>query len=336
MPSTTPLLSTFTVKELTDSLTYVWAEQMKHVESNARQLFKVENIGQNQGTEKIYKERDSETFARSKPEGQDVAQVQAGIGYEKTLRLKRFGAEIKVTEEDIKYNKYQDVMDDFKNLSGFVTRRMEKDLTSIFTFCTATSYVNMDGQTVNIATGDGAALVSASHLTAFSGVGYSNVITGNPVFSEANLAIAENVGTTQVVSNYGEQRNCDFNTIVTSNYPTVTNLVSQVLQSNAQISAPNAEVKNVYKAKYKHVILPYLARTATDAVDTAKKNYWGLVAAGTWNGRLAIWEEENLRMPAPGNNLIDGHADVLSFGVRGGYDIGALSGLGVLWSPNAS
>lgn len=336
MTATTPNLATFTVKEFTDSVQRVWDEQLKQVESNARQLFKVEMIGQNQGTEKIYAEYDKQTFARAKNEGQNVAKVQSGVGYEKTLRLKRFGAEIDVTEEEIKYNKYQKVMTDIKNLSGFVTRRQEKDLTSIFTFCTATSYVNMDGQTVNIATGDGVALVSASHLTAFSGVGYSNVITGNPVFSESNLEVAELVGTTQVVNNYGEQRTIDFNTIVTSNYPAVVNLVSRVLQSNAQISAPNAEVVNVYRSKYKHVILPYLARTATDAYDSAKKNYWGLVAAGTWNGHLAIWEEENLRMPTPTNNLMDGHADVMSFGVRGGYDIGVLSGQGVLWSANAS
>lgn len=194
----------------------------------------------------------------------------------------------------------------------------------------------MDGQVVDLTTGDGTSLVSASHLTAFSGVGYSNVITGNPVFSESNLEVAELVGTTQVVNNYGEQREINFNKIVTSNYPAVVNLVKRVLQSNAQISAPNAEVLNVYKSKYDHVVLPYLARSASGAYDANKKNYWGLVAAGEWNGYLCIWEEENLRTPSLGNNLVDGHADVLTFGVRGGYDIVAVSGQGVLWSANAS
>lgn len=334
----TPNLATFTTKDLSDFAQRFFVDTMQKVEPMARKLFKFDPIGMNQGTEKLYQEFDMQTFARAKPEGQNTAKVQAGTGYTKLARLKRVGSEIDITEEELKYNKYPDVIAKLKNLSGFVRYRQELDLTHRFTFCTATSYVNMDGQVVDITTGDAAALVSASHLTAFSGVGYSNVITGVPVFSEANLAVAELVGTTQVVNNYGEKRLMVFDKLVCADFPAVFNLMRQVIQSTAQISAPNAAVKNVYEAKYDIIKLPYLATTALGLPDTAKKNYWGLVSTGTngWNGYLAVWEEENMRTPAPGNNLIDGHADVQTFGVRGGYDIVALSGQGVLWSANAT
>lgn len=290
----------------------------------------------NQGTEKLYQEFDMQTFARAKGEGVNTAKVQAGTGYTKLARLKRIGAEIDITEEEMKYNKYPQVINKMKNLSTFVRQRQEIDLTHRIGFSTATSMVNMDGQVVDLTTGDAVALQSASHLTAFSGVGYSNVITGNPVFSEANLAIAELVGATQVVSNYGEKRVMDFNILFCADYPAVHNLMRQVIQSTAQIAAPNAAVLNVYNAKYEIVKLPYLATTATGAYDSAKRNYWGLCAAGEWNAYLAIWEEENLRSPAPGNNLEDGHADVSTFGVRGGYDIAVVSGQGILISANAT
>lgn len=336
MIASTTNLATFTTKDLSDFAERFFVNNLEKIKPMARQLFRVDPIGTNQGTEKLYQEFDMQTFARAKPEGQATAKVQAGTGYTKLARLKRIGAEIDITEEELKYNKYPEVINKLKNLSGFVRQRQEADLTHRFTFSTATSYVNMDGQVVDITTGDGVALVSASHLTAFSGIGYSNVITGNPVFSEANLAIAELVGATQVVNNYGEKREIGFNTLVCADYPAVFNLMRQVIQSTAQIAAPNAGVENVYEAKYNIVKLKYLATTATTAYDSAKKNYWGLVAAGEWNGYLAVWEEENLRTPSTGNNLVNGHTDVWTYGVRGGYDIVAVSGQGVLWSANAS
>lgn len=336
MIATTTNLATYTTKDLSDFAERFFVDTLKKVEPVARQLFIVDPIGMNQGTEKLYQEFDMQTFARAKGEGVNTAKVQAGTGYTKLARLKRIGAEIDITEEEMKYNKYPQVINKMKNLSTFVRQRQELDLTHRLTFATATSYVNMDGQVVDITCGDAAALQSASHLTAFSGVGYSNVITGNPVFSETNLAIAELVGVTQVVSNYGEKRVMNFNKLFCADYPAVHNLMRQVIQSTAQIAAPNAAVTNVYLAKYDIVKLPYLATTATGAYDSAKKNYWGLVAAGEWNGYLAVWEEENLRSPSAGNNLVDGHADVMTFGVRGGYDIAVVSGQGLLLSANAT
>lgn len=194
----------------------------------------------------------------------------------------------------------------------------------------------MDGQTVSTVTGDGLALVSASHTLAFSSTTYSNNVSGDPVLSETNLAAAELLASTNILSNYGDKRVMNFNKLVIADYPTNINLARQILQSTAQISAPNAGVENVYKAKYDLVVLPYLATTATGAYNSAKKNYWFLVAAGQWNGYLVMWEEARMLTPAPGNNLVDSHADVWTYGTRIGYGIGTVSGTGVIGSLNAS
>ncbi len=336
--ATTTLLSTLTVSDFTDIVRREWATNPARVTPMAKQLFQFDPIGNSRGSEKLYQEYDTQTFARFKGEGANVSKAQAGTGFSKLARLQRYGVEIDITFEERMYNQYESVRTKITDLSGFGAQRQEIDLTHRLTFSTATSYVNMDGQTVDISTGEtsATALASATHALAFTSVTYNNIITGSPVFSEANLAIAELVGATQSYNNYGEKRVYNFNKLFIADYPAVRNLARQILQSDAQISAPNAEVINVYKAKYDLVVLPYLASTATGAYDSAKKNYWGLVAAGQWNCYLAEWEAENLLTPTPGNNLVDSHSDVWTYGVRIGYSIACVSARGLLISNNAS
>jgi hypothetical protein len=334
--ATTTQLSTLTVRDFTDLTRRTFVDNPEKITPMARQLFKVDSVGTGNGTEKLYQEYDTGTFAKFKGEGENVSKTQAGSGYNVLARLKRYGVEIDITFEERMYNQYESVKQKLINLSNFGVHRQELDLTHRLTFSAATSYVNMDGQTVTITVGDGLALASASHTLASATGTYSNIITGSPVFSEANLAIAELVGSTNVLSNYGDKRVFNFNKLFIADYPAVRNLARQVLQSDAQISAPNSEVINVYKAKYELVVLPYLATTATGAYDSAKKNYWGLVAAGQWNAYLAEWEPENLVTPSVGNNLVDAHSDVWTYGVRIGYDIAIVSGRGILISNNAS
>lgn len=329
-------LQTITQKDFTDLVARTFVSPAKKVTPMARQLFMVDPVGEGNGVERLYQEYDGETFAKTKTEGAAVSKAKAGHGYDKRARLKRFGIEIDITEEERKYNKYPEVINKLTSLASFGTQRQELDLTHRFTFAGATSYVNRDGDTIDITTGDSLALISASHTLAFSSTTYSNLVSGSPVFSSTSLESAQTLASTQIFSAFGEKRVMDFNTIVTADYPTVVNEVRRQLQSTAQVSAVNAGVVNVFLAQYKHVILPYLATTASGAYDSAKKNYWFLVAAGQWQGMLAEWEPERLVTPSAGNNLVDGHSDVWTYGVRIGYDIACVTGKGVIGSLNAS
>jgi hypothetical protein len=329
-------LQTITQKDFTDLVARTFVSPAVKPTPVARQLFMVDPVGEGNGVERLYQEYDSETFAKTKTEGAAVAKARAGHGYDKRARLKRFGIEIDITEEERKYNKYPEVIRKLTSLAEFGTQRQELDLTHRFTFAGATTYVNRDGDTIDISTGNSLSLVNASQTLAFSSVTYSNNVSGNPVFSSTSLEAAQTLAATQIFSAFGEKRVMNFNTIVTADYPTVINEVRRQLQSTAQVSATNAGVVNVFLAQYKHLILPYLATTASGAYDSAKKNYWFLVAAGQWQGMLAEWEPERLVTPSPGNNLVDGHSDVWTYGVRIGYDIACVTGKGVIGSLNAS
>ncbi len=335
-PASNTQLRIDSMKDLSDVVSRMFLDSPSKIKPQARQLFNLESVPNNTGSSRLLEEYDSQTFAKNKPEGVDAKKAKAGTGYTKMAFLKRYGIEIDITWEMRKTGKLNQIKRSLVDLTNFCVHRQELDLSHRFAFANATSMVNMDGDVVDLTVGDGKALIDSAHTLAFSALTYSNQVSGNPVFSQSALEQAETMGTSDILSNFGEKRVMNFDTIVTSDYPSVVNAVKTLMQATAGVSAPNEGVPNVYEAKYKHVVLPYLATTATGARDANKKNYWFLLASQEWSGYVVEWETENLVTPTAGNNLEDGHADVWTYGVRGSWDTVIVSGRGVIGSLNAS
>ena len=59
---------------------------------------------------------------------------------------------------------------------------------------------------------------------------------------------------------------------------------------------------NVYKEKYRHIVLPRLATTANGAVDTSKSKYWFLASTADSDFYLSVLEAPYLKSPSDGNN----------------------------------
>jgi hypothetical protein len=96
---------------------------------------------------------------------------------------------------------------------------------------------------------------------------------------------------------------------------------------------------NIYQNKYKHLVLPQLATTATGAVDSTKRKYWFLASLGMgMNGLQAYygeWEAPNMKPTS--SNMENPHTDVFSYGVRAGYGFTFVSGRGIIGSfPTSS
>jgi len=338
---TTGLLNTVTLSEFTDLVEKEFALNQEMVTTgNAQRLFILDDITDHTGNTRRYDEVDTETFGSLKREGEDAVKANVGIGYSKTLTLKRIAKEIVITFEMRRYNKAPEVASQITSLVHFCPQRTELDLTHILTFASATSYTDMDGESVTTTTGDGLALLSAVHTLSFSSSTYRNRVNGDPVFSQGGLEAAEELAVTNVLSNFGERRVKRFNAIISGDDPTTVRAIRQVLESTADIDAAHEGVKNVYNRKYEHVILSYLATTATGAHDSAKRRYWFLAAIGQgqmgWQAYFAVNEYPNLKAPAPGNNGEDIHNDNWTYGVRCGYGIVTLSGIGLIGSLAAS
>lgn len=331
------LLNTVSLDEFTDLVTREFSMVQEMVETGiAQALFIRDDIASHTGDKRSYKEIDTQTFGKLKREGENAAKAKVGVGYEKQLTVRRFAMEIDITHEMRKYNKYPEVTGELTSLTQFCPQRMELDLTHRFTFCTSTSYTDMDGETVDVSVGDGLSLANAAHTLKYSSTTFRNRVSGDPTISQGALEAAETLGVTDIKNNFGDRRIKRFNTIVTSDDPNTCNTVKQILQSTADIDGGHDGVKNVYMAKYRHVELPYLATTSTGANDTTKSKWWFLVAAGQgimgWQAYFAVAEMPNLKSPAPGNNGEDMHNDNWTYGTRCAYGIAAPSAKGFIAS----
>jgi len=328
-------LNTATFPELTDLVNRNFVTVGTMIVPNAMQLFIKENKGAGEGELHLVQEYDTTTYAKAKPQGVDAKKAAFGIGYYITVKVKRIGIESEITFEMRKYNKKQEVMAAIQGLPYFCPQRVELDLTHRFTFCSSTSYVDLDGNTVDLTVGDGLALASSVHTLKFSSITYSNRVSGDPIFSKGALEIAELLTTTDILSNFGEKRVLEFNRIVTGNNPTIVNAVKQFLRSTTDNTQNNANVINVNQDKYQHVILPQLATTATGAIDATKKNWWFLAAVGNglrgWQAYFIEWEPMNL-IPSTAGNGTDVHKDIWYYNVRQSYNIGIVSGRGLIAS----
>lgn len=330
-------LNTISIGDMTDLLRREFELVGVHIPNVAKELFQIDERGLNSGEFALYEEFDTDTFASWKPQGQNVNKARAGTGYQKQAKVRRFGIEIDITDEMRKFNKKPEFIAKATNLVKYAPERLELDLTHRLTFASATSYVDRDGNTIDLTVGDGLALASASHTLKYSPTTWSNIVSGAPAPSRTALEAAELLMTTNILNNFGEKRKMEFNTIFTTDNQANVNLFQELLQSTASVaSGINSGVKNVYQAKYKLLVLPYLATNAQGGYDVTKKGYWGLCAtgagAGAWQAYLPMWESPYMVDPMNTPSLIDGHADIWTYGVRVSYDIAIVSGRGFIIS----
>src|SRR3990167_5196792 len=238
-------LNTVSLNDFVSLVRIEWVAKKEIIRADAEQLFIVRDMGYNNGESVRFKEIDAEEFATLKREGQDASKATVALGYEKDMTVRRFAKEISITYEMRRFNRAPEVTSKLTSLQSFGPQRMEIDLTHRLTFGTATSYTDMDGTSVTTTVGDGLALVSAVHTLNGSGTTFSNVITGNPVFSKGGLETAEVQANTQILSHLGERRIMNFNTIISGDDPTVVNNIKQFLNSVSDVDQNNPGVVNV-------------------------------------------------------------------------------------------
>lgn len=331
------LLNTVTFSDFTDLVRKEYLDNQQMVQSNALQLFITDYIGEGQGESKRYDEIDTETFASAKPQGTAAQKARVGIGYNKTMYARRFAKQIDITWEMRKFNRFREVNTLVTDLIHFGPQRRELDLTHRLTFITSTSYTDQDGEVVDVSGGDGLAIASASHTLKFASATWSNRLTGDPIFSRGALEAAENLAVSNVLSNFGERRVKNFNTIITSDDPSTVNAVKQFLNSMSDVDQNNSGVMNIYKNKYRHVVLPWLATTATGGRDSTKRLWWFLAATGQgdkgWQAYYAEWEAPHMKdMPADGKSNEDFATDNWSYGMRMTRGICVVTGRGIIAS----
>jgi hypothetical protein len=321
-------LNTISLSDFTRLADFEWLSGQESIKPVAKTsgLFKVVPFPANSGDTKEFNEVDLEEYADEKDEGDQADQARVQQGYSKVLNLQRFGKDISVTWEMRNRGKYPDVLSRIQNLSSMMVNRQDLDLTHRITFGTATSYVNRKGRTIDISVGDGLALFSTVHTLKGSSTTYRNILANNPQLSKGSLEGMEKLTVEQTFNHFGEKVSSMDDILFTTDDPNTVNTARELIQSTAEISAPNAGVVNVYQSKYRHIVLPRLATDATGAPDTTKSKYFGIASSKRSSAYLATEQEPTLNAPAMANNAADVSTEDWTYTGRCSYGITIVGG----------
>ena len=284
-------------------------------------IFRVDSIPDHVGNTKEYSEIDLEEYAKRKLEGDQAVRARVQQGYSKIGTLYRVALDIGITYEMRHYNKYVDVITRLQNLGQTVAKRMELDLSHRLTFANSTSYVDMDGVTVDTTIGDTLALASTAHTVRGSATTFRNRLSNNPLFSRGSLEGMEQMITENSINQFGEKVVIPYDIIWSTEDANTVNTIKEFLKSTASPDALNAGTVNVYQGKYKHVILPRVATTAAGANDATKAKYWGLASSTNSQGILAINEEAHLKATSSTGSNTEFSTEDWNMGATGGYFI---------------
>lgn len=289
-------------------------------------LFNVESVPGNSGNIRQYTEIDLAQYARRKAESAQSVRAKVQQGYTVNLTSYRVSLDIGISYEMRTQNKYQEVIRRLTNLALTAQNRQELDLQHRIGFGASTTYTDMDGVAVDISVGDTLALFSTAHTVRGASTTYRNILANNPQLSRGALESMELNAVQQSVNQFGEKIDIPFDILWVTDDPQTKHVAMEYLKSIAAPDSSNSGVENVFKGKYKLIVLNRVATDANGLVDSTKQKYWGLASSMFTSAHLLVWEEARLKTPSEGSNGEDFSTDDWTFGVRGGWGIAILNG----------
>lgn len=267
----------------------------------------------------------TDTYSNKRAEGADSKVSKVQYGYEKDLQIQARTKQISITKLMRDAGKNREMKDLISILVNTIPNGIELDLTHRLTFAWSTSYVDRDGETVDTTTGDGLALINATHTLTGSATTYSNQIPSNPAFSKAALTAAEKLVIEETYDNMWVKKTLNFNTIITTDDPDTNNVVKELLNATADVSTSNSGTFNVYKSSYVHLRLPLIATDNKGWVDTSKRKYWFLAASEASDLYYSELNAPYIVKPEDSNGK-DVSSENWTYVAGGSYGIAAVSG----------
>lgn len=300
-----PNLSSLTLPQLTDLVNRSFTRNLESLSNIMRSSSIVisEQMGEGRGASKRYAERlHRDEYASKRAEGDNSKKARVQYGREKDMTVYSISLQISITELMRRAGKERDMRDKVTALTTVCPNRLDLDLSHRLTYAWDASYVDKDGETVDVTTGNGLSLINPAHTLTGSAITYSTQILGNPQFSKASLEIAETSFTEETYNNLGEKMAMKPDCIITGDDPQTIHEVRELMQATADVDAVHEGTHNVYQSKYKHTVAPRIATTNTGAVDTTKRAYWFLCCSMASDFYLSVLKEPTLKTPMAGNN----------------------------------
>lgn len=284
-------------------------------------LVKEMPIPQLSGNTREFSEIDLEEYASRKGESDQSSRARVQQGYSKTGTLYRISKDIGISYEMRTQGKYFEIKQKLTNLGKLAPNRIDLDLSHRLGFGSATTYLDMDGVTVDITVGDTLALYSTAHTLRGSSTTFRNILANNPQVSRGAVEAMEKVRVENCYNQFGQKMYMDANILWTTDDPNSINTVKELLRSTSNPTQNNQGVVNAYQNKYTHVALPRVATDKDGAPDSTKAKRWGLASTAFSTLMLGMHEEAHLKSPVAGSNAEEFSTDDWNFGTRAGYMI---------------
>lgn len=305
MPST-PNVSTFELPQLNDLITRDFNDAIKSNPwelRNSNIVIETSMPKQSGAFTRYAEALDLNELASSRPEGWQSRQARVQYWYEKDLEVNYVTLDLGITKKMRLTNKGWELDRVISRFVNRVPNRIEQDLANRFSFFSSTSYVNADGETVDITNGDGLARGSAVKTLTGSATTYSNIVPGNPAFSEWALELAEKLFVEATFNNLGDLMHMMPDTIITTRDPNTCHSVMKLLEANADTTSANSGTVNPWKNSwYTHLKVSRIATTAAGAPDTTKARYRALACSEYSDFHLEMLESPYLLTPTAQNN----------------------------------
>lgn len=308
---TVKALSEMSLPELFDLRERLFMDRLKNSDlqrdmASLGKIYRNDPFMSGQGTLKTYTEKDTQTYGNRQAEGTTGQLIKYGIGRTLNFTFVDYGNATTMTAKARVANKYSDFLNTI-DIPMMLNERKVLDGTHLLTFAFDSSYVDMDGSTVDVSVIDGLSLINAAHTTALSGDLFTNVITANPEFGKAGLLTAETVLRNNTVDGFNSLRSVNANLIITSTDPTVVYNVQQVTGSSTELGQANPNVINALK-KYQHIALSKLDTDSAGGRDATKSKMWFL--ADTNLIEAVYCEFQAIANGAPQEDKLKGYAGV--------------------------
>ena len=323
--------------QLTDIIprTFVYThENFPYVMRNGP-LVKVMPMPENTGLSTRFAEIiDVDQYAYIVDQGAQIPQAKFQYGYEKDLTVYKVASQLPITVEMRKASKdfANTVGNMIKEFSEKAPNRQELDLSHRLTFSFLSSYVSLEGKTIDVTVGDGNPLAYGTHTLTGSPTTYSTIVPGNPQFSKGAVETALKLSREQSYDNFGKRVVIPFDTVFCAPDPNTENTIDELFHATADVLSNNAGTFNVFGAsgewRLRRFTVPRLNTDATGSTDTNKSKMWGIASSKYAGIMFSELQAPTVESPKSGSNGED--INTLNW-IWTGYSLYGITTPGARW-----
>jgi len=239
--------------------------------------------------------------ARRRDEGDDAWKGTLKQEYTTTFEQTEIALQMEVTKQMRMFDKYDEIMKKMRQGGRGAERRYEMDVAAYLSYAWASSYTNVDGETIATTSPDGNTLIDPTHDANGSSATFSNEIgtTHDPIDVDT-LEDLEELGNSFIDEADGRLVPATFDTIIHARHAPTKHTIKRILNSELLAETANNDT-NTLKGSYKMLEVPFMdMNMQTEARDSDKARYVFLANLGNKDTcGLRVEQSQGVRFEAP-------------------------------------